>query len=140
MTDKKELIIDIKTKLQFCTTIAMFLIGVLQYFFNIYDSGSNLKTLGFVMIPAAYILCYILFDFGKNNFGEKFLKFLNGLVIFGLFTFIPTLIVLALNNNQLVGKLNIILFNIALYALIFTPFAILFLLTIFISFKSLKKY
>lgn len=124
MPNKKDLIIDIKTKLQFCTTISIFLIGVLQFFFNIYDNTFLHQALNFIMIPVFYLVSYVLFDVRKNKLDEKSLKFINLLIVIGISAFVFPLIQFAVGENNLYGLMMITLFQSSILIMLLIPFVI----------------
>lgn len=130
MLENKELILEIRNKIQFITTIAIFFSGVVYYFFNIYDKdNANKIALSCASLVIIYLLSYIFFDLLKNRINGKFLELINILTLAGIGIFVFPILYLASLKNELT-VLDSITLKISLLGLLIVP-GLIFLLIIF---------
>lgn len=137
--DNKEIIIEIRNKIQFCTTIAVFFSGVVYYFFNIFDKNNADKiALQFASIVIIYLLTYVFFDLFKYKISKKSLKIINDLILIGILMFIFPIAHLVSIKNELTF-ISFISLKISLYGLIVIPVLLLIIILLSSIFYSTKK-
>ncbi len=127
MPNNKELISEIRNRIQFLVTIAIFFSGVLYYFFNVFDKNNASRiALQYALIVIFYLLSYFFFELFKNKINKTFLAFINVLTLLGVVVFIIPIFYLGVLKNELSGFIDIILFNISIWGLFIIP-ALIFL-------------
>ncbi len=105
------------------------------------NTNPQKTTLGFGSSLAVLIFVYLIIEIFKNKlcFSTKF--FLNVFIYINLFSFIPVLFILGLNNEQLslfVGKFLIFSFQILIYSPVFMLIGLILIFLIFLLNKNKK--
>jgi hypothetical protein len=113
---KENLISEIENKLQFIVTLAIFFGGFVVAafdFWGIKDFQTLRKSWQWYGIVAALLICYVLFQFIKNNLDIFTLKTMRHLLILGIASFIgPIGFILSVGSTMghwltLVNKISI---------------------------------
>ena len=139
----QNIISEIESRLQFITTIAIFFPAMVYYFFNAmkdskYDSTE--VTLGYTILVGAYLLDYVIFEIKKNKLSEKYLRYINRSLLFGIAFFIVPIIVMASKIYELSPILGFVL-PLSLLGVLITPLFIsmIFLSNILMNFRRTIK-
>ncbi len=140
--ENRELISEIKDKLKFATTIAIFFAGAMHYFFSIYDpTRSNQVALQYSFAVVAYLLSYIFFELVKNDADPVFLSYSNHLLLLGFVIFLMPLGYIVTLKNELTA-FETLFFKISIWGVLLFPifiFASIFFCWLWVSVKKFRK-
>lgn len=148
--NNQNLIAEIRGRIQFIITIAIFFVAAIYYFYNIYDKNdANSVALSSTLFVVFYLIFYISFESRGKMINLKYLKLINTLILMGAGIFLVPLIFLGMTAAPQKGLTAFILimfvklqlFTISLWALAIFPLAILILLEVFsfLAFFEKKK-
>lgn len=76
--NRKDLIGEIRQRIQFVVTISIFYTAILYHWFNIYDKAKSDKmVISYTALVGFYLIAYIIFEIEKNKIQYIFLKIIN---------------------------------------------------------------
>ncbi len=132
MSNDKEIISEIRSRIQFLITIAIFFIGLLYYFYKIFNPENAEKTtLSFAIVIISYLVLYLCFESLRNLINNYWFKIINILTLVDVGSFLVPAIYLSSLKNNLGNLVEILLLKISLWVLLFAP--VLTLLAVIIA-------
>jgi len=132
--DKEKCIASIENRTQLALVMAIFFPSLLGSFLE--NSGADSKaTIAWSVSVGVYILIYVIFQ-GLKRFqtSEKFLKFLNGFILFNITLFIfPTVFLATADGSKVIEtfteKINAYTFFVSLWGLPISAIILLLLVS-----------
>ena len=133
----RNLIAEIRNRIQFLVMIAIFFSGLLYNFFNVYDkTKSNNVALSYGMLVALYLIVYLLFEIRKNKINADWLERINILTLVGVGMFLIPIIFVSSAEKIPNSSILLILYWLSLHGLLIVPLLLIIIILWSLMFKK----